>query len=758
MSNVRAFLASLRLSVLLMVALLLALAAGTLVEARVDAPTAIRFVYRAPWFLVLEGLFALNVAMSLVDRFPWGKARVGFVILHGSLLVVLIGAAVTYLFKVEGTLALWEGEERSEIVRVDEAGREQQRWALPFAVRLEDFVVETHPGTSRPARFESRVRITDPETGQAFPARIWMNHELHHRGFVLHQSGYQQQGEREMTVLAVSKDPGQPIVFTGFFGLLAGMAMVFVTRLRTMRERKVGGRGAALLLLIGMLAGTAWGQDTLERLRRLPVQHDGRVMPFDTLARDYVWTLTGQMRWHGEDPVRTLSRWLDEPRSTLQAPILKVGPRTFVQTLALPEGTSHASFLTLAQNRTLGALLYEARRAEAQGLPRRGSLKDAEALLERMMALKALLFQEAVRPQPVPDDPRAPWLPLEEATSQTLAALMTGPRPALWPHPDAIEREIFYNRLHSDRWAWVLLLGAWLLAVVAWKRPGRFWDGAAFLCLLAGFGMMTWGIVLRWQIAGRIPAANMYESLLFLGWGVGLVAVIAYVVLRHRIVVLTAAMMAALTMALVDGLPIDPFLRPMPPVLAGTAWLAIHVPIIMLGYAVLTLGMGVAHLQIAATVLAPRRTDLHERFAELNDGYTFVGSWLLLAGILTGSMWAASSWGRYWGWDPKEVWSLVAFLAYMAILHARLDGLVGAFGMAVLSVLGYQTILMTYLGVNFVLGTGLHSYGMGDHPIVGWMGLVALLELGFLGWASWSYRQRKLAAPEIEPEGVGGSN
>jgi ABC-type transport system involved in cytochrome c biogenesis permease subunit len=255
--------------------------------------------------------------------------------------------------------------------------------------------------------------------------------------------------------------------------------------------------------------------------------------------------------------------------------------------------------------------------------------------------------------------------------------------------------------------------------------------------------MMTWGIALRWMVAQRIPAANMYESLLFLAWGVGLFAVIAYALMRNRVVVLNAAVMATLTMLLTDLLPIDGFIHPIPPVLAGTAWLAIHVPIIMVGYSVLALGMVVAHMQIGATVFAPHRTDLHERFADLNYWYTFVGSILLLAGILTGSMWAASSWGRYWGWDPKEVWSLVAFLAYMAILHARLDRLIGSFGVAVVSVLSFQTILMTYLGVNFVLGTGLHSYGMGDSPIVTWMVLVALLEAAFLGWAGYAHHKQR---------------
>lgn len=743
MKKLLAFLASLRLSVILLVLLLIALAAGTIVESRTDTATAGRLVYYAPWFLALQGVFGLNVALSLVDLFPWGKARIGFVVVHASLLLILAGSALTYFFKVEGMLPLWEGESGSVIMLTDDQGHVKVRHELPFTVKLDDFVIDTYPGTHMPSGFASQVQVTDRDTGKTFPARIWMNNELHHRGFALYQSSYQQQGGREMTILSVSKDPGQPIAFAGFITLVAGMILVLATRISQtrMRERLAQGRTAVMGLLL--LGGLGLGAQSPDTLRRLPVQHDGRVMPFDTLARELVWTVTGSHRWQGEDPAATVARWMADPRAAANTPLVKIGSRDLARSLGLDAGAKHISFLAVVQSRPMGLLLQSAQQAEAQGLPRRGTLKDAEALHGRVMALKSVLFNEAVRPVPVLGDAKAPWAAVPDPSPESLAGLVTGPRPAAWPSVEAIDREIFYNRLNPDRLSWVILLGSLVLSVLAWKRKHRSLDWAAFGTLLAGFGMMTWGIALRWMVAQRIPAANMYESLLFLAWGVGLFAVIAYAVMRNRVVVLNAAVMATLTMLLTDLLPIDGFIHPIPPVLAGTAWLAIHVPIIMVGYSVLALGMVVAHMQIGATVFAPHRTDLHERFADLNYWYTFVGSILLLAGILTGSMWAASSWGRYWGWDPKEVWSLVAFLAYMAILHARLDRLIGSFGVAVVSVLSFQTILMTYLGVNFVLGTGLHSYGMGDSPIVTWMVLVALLEAAFLGWAGYAHRTQR---------------
>jgi ABC-type transport system involved in cytochrome c biogenesis permease subunit len=234
----------------------------------------------------------------------------------------------------------------------------------------------------------------------------------------------------------------------------------------------------------------------------------------------------------------------------------------------------------------------------------------------------------------------------------------------------------------------------------------------------------------------------MHESLLFLAWGIGFLAVILFAVMKNRTLVLNATGLSALTMALNNLLPIDPFIHPMPPVLAGTPWLAIHVPIIMLSYSILALGMVVAHAQLVVQTLRPSQTQTSENLYHALYWYIHVGCWLLTAGIIAGSIWAASSWGRYWGWDPKEVWSLVALLAYLAILHGRIEKMFGEFGVAAFSILAFQTILMTYLGVNFVLGTGMHSYAMGDSPIAKWMLLVAVVEGTFLLWA-WVSRKRR---------------
>jgi cytochrome c-type biogenesis protein CcsB len=758
MQKLLSALASLKLAVILLVLLLVGLAAGTIVETRAGAEVAGRMVYFAPWFVGLELLFAVNVVASLVSYFPWGRFRIGYLVTHASLVLILVGALATYAFKTEGTLMLWEGTSGNVIEQVDH-GAVVARHTLPFSVHLVDFQIDRYPGTMRPAMFRSHVVVTDLATGARSAEAVWMNHPLSASGYKVFQSSYQQDGGREASVFSVSKDPGQPIAFIGYTLLVVGMTIVFATRIRARQrvaeardQAKAGGGSAAArvaaVLVAAALAGTATAAPPdVEALRRLPVQHDGRVMAFDTYAREAVWNVTALRGWQGEDPVATLAGWLADPRTAAQAPVIAIGSGDLADAISYP-GATHASFAQLAGNANFRQMLSQLQAAEAREENPRGVLADAKKLFERAMRMQELVGPAPVRPVPADGgDPAARWDAPAAPGAAPLLALASGARLEGWPSEDAIAREVTYNAVRPTRVAWIVLLGALVASIAGWRTRRRALDFAAAALLLTGFAVMTWGIGTRWAVAGRVPAANMYESLLFLAWGVGLFAVVAFLFIRNRLLVLNASAGAALTMALTDLLPIDGFIHPVAPVLSGTPWLAIHVPIIMVSYAVLALGMIIAHMQIAFGGLAARREDLIEKMADLNYWYMLVGSILLIAGILTGSIWAASSWGRYWGWDPKEVWSLVAFLAYMAILHGRVDRILGRFGVAAISIVAFQTILMTYLGVNYVLGTGLHAYGFGDSPIVKWMALVALGEAAFLAWG-WTAARRSGEAAE----------
>lgn len=474
-----------------------------------------------------------------------------------------------------------------------------------------------------------------------------------------------------------------------------------------------------------------------ERKRQLPVQSDGRELPFDTQAREAVLAVTGQRRWQGIDPVALVMGWTIDGRGWSEEPIIKIDAR-IAGFAGLAPGTSHASYHTLLANEQLRSLVGQAMDRQAQEQKPLPGDKSLLKFGERVEMLHGYLNGTAIHAIPG-EDRAAMWhSPPFQEMLETWTGLETQARqfaPPFYPSAAAIQREIRYNAVNSPFWAWILLLPAAIAAGMTLERDRWKLRWVAGAGTLLGFVVMTWGIAMRWQIAGRIPASDMYESMLFLGWGVGLFGVVSLLV-RNRMLIFNASAMSALVMLLLDRLPMDPFIRPMAPVLSGTPWLAIHVPIIMVSYSTFAIATFLSHLVLGARLFSPGRTEQTVKWSNLLYWYLLVGSILLIAGILTGSIWAASSWGRYWGWDPKEVWSLVAFLAYMAILHARSDGQIQAFGVAVTSIVAFWTILMTYLGVNFVLGSGMHAYGAGSGNLLTVMGLIAVAETVFI-LAAW---------------------
>ena len=766
-NSIRA-LGSLKLTVALLIAIAAVLSLGTMLESLRGAEAA-RAVYHAPWFYALQGLFALNVIAALWERWPRSRWRIGFAITHVSMLLILAGALVTATTAVDGRLQLWEGERAGSFVRV-RRGTAETLQRLPFQVRLDAYEMDEYPGTRQPAMFRSRVTVIEP-SGRERPAVIEMNRPLSHGGYTFFQSSYQIEQGRERTVLAVSRDPGQTIVFWGYSLLVLGMIVVLVTRIAQRREAgraeavtPAAGRGApfaapavaagAGLLALALSATSGAAQPAhppaltppvamIEPLRRLPVQHDGREMPFDTQAREAVLTVTGQRQWRGIDPVAMAMGWTMDPEGWLGEPIVKVDAHV-ADLAGLPRAARHASFRQLLASQRLRAVFGAAVARANAGRPQQPGDKSMLKLDERVVTFDEYLQGRAIRAIPGTER-RTLWslpaLPTDPASYAGLEAQLRPGAPAHYPSAARITAEIRYNAVNPVRIsAWLLLAAAIAAGLTLERNRGRL-RGAALACLLLGFAAMTWGIAVRWQLAGRIPASNMYESMLFLGWGVGLFGVVA-VLFRNTMLSFNAAAMSGLVMLLLDRLPIDPYIHPMAPVLSGTPWLAIHVPIIMVSYSTFAIATFLAHMQLGVGLFAPREEARARRWGDLLYWYLIVGSILLIAGIITGSIWAASSWGRYWGWDPKEVWSLVAFLAYMAILHARSDGQIGSFGVAVASIAAFWTILMTYLGVNFVLASGLHSYGFGSTNLVRVMGIIALAETAFL-MAAWAGQGRK---------------
>jgi cytochrome c-type biogenesis protein CcsB len=277
------------------------------------------------------------------------------------------------------------------------------------------------------------------------------------------------------------------------------------------------------------------------------------------------------------------------------------------------------------------------------------------------------------------------------------------------------------------------------------KRSTAYWAG--FSLIGSGFLMHVYGFALRCTIAGRPPVTNMYESVIWVAFGALLFAFILELVSPKRWYLMSAATGAVVCLILADILPtvLDPSIRPLTPVLRSNFWLTIHVLTITLGYAGFLLALGLGHIVLWKMAARPRE---EEQIASLHDGLyraMQVGVLCLAAGTILGGVWANYSWGRFWGWDPKEVWALIALLGYLAILHGRYAGWLRKFGMAAWSVIAFQGVLMAWYGVNYVLGAGLHSYGFGTGGVQ-YVATYVAAEIAFVLWATWRHRRHLLPA------------
>lgn len=240
----------------------------------------------------------------------------------------------------------------------------------------------------------------------------------------------------------------------------------------------------------------------------------------------------------------------------------------------------------------------------------------------------------------------------------------------------------------------------------------RFADGAASALLFSGISVHTIAIILRWvrsyQLGiGHVPLSNFYESLVFFSWAI----IFVYLIMMRRYksgfigIVATFFAFIILAYASLSG-QVEYHIQPLVPALQSN-WLASHVISSFLAYACFAISFGASILYMISlriSVLADRNF-----WDEITYKMISIGFVLLTLGIITGAAWADRAWGRYWGWDPKETWSLITWLIYGAFLHARLVAGWKGVKMSLISILGFLAVIFTYLGVNYIL-SGLHSY------------------------------------------------
>jgi len=509
-----------------------------------------------------------------------------------------------------------------------------------------------------------------------------------------------------------------------------------------------------MLSVLALLPNPLRAGPEIDPVRRIAIQDGGRTKPFDTFARETARRITGARAFgfqsvKGLEPSEWILSMLAAPERWRQEKIVKVTHAGLREAAGLPAGKDVYSFEELVSHQ--GFLAAAEKVHEKVRKDREAKLDPIEReiadLYENLSVMAGIFSGEALHVVPHPDDPKAAWYSvadLEKADApqvQRVKILLTalviayrdGDRPSVlaaaaalgkrlaemapevYPAARTLGIEVHYNRFKPFRTAWLFYLLGFLVLLASFPLASRPAAWAGMGLVIAAFLVHAYGMALRMTISGRPPVTNMYESVIWVAWGAMLFALIFEAVYKVRYFAACASALAVICLILADNVPIlNGAIDPLVPVLRDNMWLTVHVLTITLGYAAFTLAMGLGHLNLGLYFFAPARTALFKSLSLFLYRALQVGTLFLAVGTMLGGIWASYSWGRFWGWDPKETWAFIALLGYLAILHGRMVGWLREFGTAVGSIIGYLGVLMAWYGVNFVLGTGLHSYGFGS--------------------------------------------
>ena len=314
------------------------------------------------------------------------------------------------------------------------------------------------------------------------------------------------------------------------------------------------------------------------------------------------------------------------------------------------------------------------------------------------------------------------------------------------PSDEKISAEIVYNKYDIFKQLYYLYMLAGVLmlifTIIQIFNSSKFvrYTVETFHILIGFFFLLhTLGLIARWYISGHAPWSDAYESMIYVGWATMFFG-LAFD-RKSKLTVASAAFVASMIMMIAHWNWMDPSIANLQPVL-NSYWLMIHVAVIVASYGPFTLGMILGIVSLLLILLTNKknkeRMDLSiQEITYINEMALTIGLVMLTIGNFLGGQWANESWGRYWGWDPKETWALVSIMVYAFVIHARfVPSLRGKWVFNVMSIFAFYSILMTYFGVNFYL-TGLHSYASGDKVVTPSFIYVSVVLLVILSVASY---------------------
>lgn len=500
---------------------------------------------------------------------------------------------------------------------------------------------------------------------------------------------------------------------------------------------------------------------------KLVIQDEGgRMKPVHTFASELLRKVSRSNTYQGLDANQVLLSMSEFPRLWVEAPIinLKRGNDSIRKIIGVAADVRNVSLMDLFDARGNYKLEPYLAEASSKSTPNQFE-KDFIKAHEGFYLLNQALSGSVLRIFPIPDHENYKWVAypeLEQAGLQGMDSIYSRNILPLYfnalkdarntndytkaeeylssihnfqmkhgstimPSDTKIKTEIIYNQIDifNRLYKYFLLIGGLMFVFIItqiFKEKSKTLNTLVKVCkyiIWGFFWLMTVGLAMRWYISGHAPWSDAYESVIYVAW-----ATVYFGLMFGRkssLTIASTAFVASIVLWVAHQNWMDPAIANLQPVL-DSYWLMIHVSVIVGSYGPFTLGMilGLVALFLMLVTNKNNKAKMELNIKELtviNEMALIVGLALLTIGNFLGGMWANESWGRYWGWDPKETWALISIMIYAFVIHMRLiPGLRGLWIYNVASVLAFASIMMTYFGVNFYL-TGLHSYASGDKPI-----------------------------------------
>ena len=742
----------------LYILVLISMAVATIVEKSQGTDYVHAHYYGAWWFILMWAVIAALGAFYIIKR---KVKRASTLALHLSFIIILAGALLTHISAKRGMIHLRIGQPTDSYLMADEDGEGMKEEKLPFSLCLQNFEAKMHDGTQAVADYSSKFTVVDGN--EKSEGLVSMNNIYSHRSYRFYQSSYDEDGKG--SVLAINADPfGIPVTYTGYALLFLSLIWMLLDPKGGYRQLlaspllKKGALGIALLLSVGNLQAAETGaldhavlpKETAEKFGELNILYNDRICPVQTYALDFCKKIYGARSYKGLTAEQVLSGWIFYGDEWAKEPFIRVKSGELKSTLNLPDYCSVSQFFNKDMGGyTIGQYVQEYYNGAQDKFHHQAGDIDGKIQLimdlRRGVSLKVLPYTftknvRATKENPFIKAGTTTWFSptdkLPYAVEKQHALYITNVFSLLYGDVKAgnIDRvNIFFDKMKKYQqisggnslpsstqykaerinnafpFATVLFMVNLTLGFIALfytiyrmtkKREVKVLDIALPILLVVSFLALTFGLILRWIISGNVPMSNGYESMLTVAWFVMLIAI--FMQFRIRLVMVFGFLLSGFFLLVSHINQMDPAIGQMMPVL-NSPLLSIHVSIIMMSYALLS-------LTFICGIMGICMRSHGEELQALSRVFLYPALTCMGFGIFIGAIWANVSWGNYWSWDSKETWALITFMIYAVVVHTQSQPVFRKpLAYHIYITLAFLSIVMTYFGVNYFL-TGMHSY------------------------------------------------